>query len=344
MTPEEEKKAARAPFIPIVAAVCGTALLFAAMFAISRGLEAYVHYFGATPQDIATVGLEQTLKALEHKLPCTGSSPGKVTTSFRHTVVGFERATFTWDEAAYQVTGIKLWPVRSHEGKHERARAPRALADKLDDLLPGVDGEKRTWGAVTFHAEEDAGLSFEVAPKSPLLARQVEAARQVLVAVAFDISPTLSDKDLADLLGSGYALADIAKLDPVQPKAAIIAAIRARFPATVADGNGVDVPLRHPLLSAIRLEWPTFGGRVGPLRVSFTTRRSFDERRDAFVRCLTSKTSASKSRVRTLRFGTLEEHGIELEMSSHLRADADDAGLDAGPYAAMLAAIEACGA
>jgi len=122
------------------------------LFAVAgeMGKHFYPHYYGPTAEDIANVALNQTPKGVARALPCTDLHRVNVTTELRHSVVGFESAAFFWRESPDQVSGISLHAEEHEESKNKKegSSAPRALAGKLDELLPGVkdDGE-REWGA-----------------------------------------------------------------------------------------------------------------------------------------------------------------------------------------------------
>jgi len=90
---------------------------------------------------------------------------------------------------------------------------------------------------------------------NPLFATQVEAARQVLVAVAFDIPPTVSKQELADTLGAGYPLAVIATVDPLAPQQSTVSALSAKLPAALVERDGIRVPIDHTVVTEAMLRW-----------------------------------------------------------------------------------------
>jgi hypothetical protein len=116
------------------------------------------------------------------------------------------------------------------------------------------------WGTVKFDLR-DEDISFHVVRKSnPIAARQVDAARQVLLEAAFGIPVRASKKELADVLGAGYPLADIGAIGPATSLDDARASILAKCPGALEEDRGMGyaswtIPVDHPLLTSVRLHW-----------------------------------------------------------------------------------------
>jgi hypothetical protein len=269
--------------------------------------------------------------------------------------LSFEDATFSWNESPDHVSSIALHAVREEERAQKKAgaNAPRTLAAKLDDVLPGVsDDGRREWGAVDFHASTDGDLSFAVKGSAAdhqlnrLFARQVEAARQILVEVAFDIPHTVSKQELADTLGTGYPIKELASIDPTAPEADVVRALTSKLAAAIEDNQGVRVPIDHVVVSSATLRWEPFRSH---LQLSFHPRRSFKDRRDAFIACLEAQRGAPALHdgpIAVIRFATgnpLVIKGMQINVTADsVETFTYDAGPDVATYSAIIGAMDAC--
>ncbi len=326
------------------------------LFMIGAGMAPhfYPHYFGATAENISDVALSQTPKGLARALPCTETHRTEVETKFRHTVTSFEKATFDWRESPDQVSGISLHAEREHEeskNKKEGSSGPRPLAGKLDDVLPGVnDSGKREWGFVRFDADKTGDLSFEVKgagdnhQPNPLFARQVEAARQILVEVAFDIPHTVSKQELADTLGTGYPIAVLATVDPAAPPAETLRALNAKLAAALVDNDRIRVPIEHTVVSEATLRWTPF--RRKGFELSFRATRKFLDHRAAFITCLEEKTGSPAlhdGTIAVIRFGAITGPGIQINVNdAKVETFTYDAGANTATFSALIGAMDAC--
>ncbi len=315
-----------------------------------------IYKHGATAEDLASVALDQTPKALARALPAADARRDEVNVELRHGVTSFEKATFRWNDSADHVSRISLHAAREEEEPHKKkegSSAPRNLAGKLDDVLPGVtETGKREWGLVRFDASTNGDLSFEVngsaANHQPnrLFARQVEAARQILVEVAFDVPHTVSKQELADTLGTGYPIKELAAINPAAPQADTVRALTSKLAAAIEEPEGVSVPIDHVVVSSARLRWSAFRSRQ--FELSFRPRRSFKDHRAAFIACLESHTGAPALHdgpIAVVRFGAqpLVQRGIQINVTEDtVKTFTYDAGADVPTFSALIGAMDAC--
>jgi hypothetical protein len=347
----EEKKGP-----PTAVIAVGILVVLGVLVAAPEVFRIYKLHHAATPENIASVALDQTPKSLARSLPASNDERTDVKVLLRPGVA-FTSATFSWNESPDHVSKISLRAMQEEERAQKKsgANVSRSLGPKLDDALPGVDDRgEREWGAVTFKASPDGDLSFEVkgtaAENQPnqMFARQVEAARQILVEVAFDVPPTLPKQELADTLGTGYSIKELASVDPAAPQADTVRALTSKLAAAIEDSDGVRVPLDHALVSSARLRWSPFRARAH-FELSFHPRRSFKDRRAAFVACLEARTGAPALRdgpISVVRFAPgdpLVIKGIQMNVTADtIEGFTYDAGADVPTYSALIGAMDAC--
>ncbi len=342
---------------PSFVAVVGLAvLLLAGALAIGELPRLYRQHYAATPEDLARVALDTTPKGLAGTLHAAKEQRTEVKVELRPGITSFENATFRWDESPDHVSRISLHAVREEDephGKKEGTNAPRNLAGKLDDVLPGVSKEgHREWGPVRFDASSDGDLSFDVKSSlndhqpNPLFARQVEAARQILVEVAFDVPHTVSKQELADTLGTGYPIKELASIDPRAPQADSVRALTSKLAAAIEDSEGVLVPIEHVVVSAAHLRWSPFRSHF---ELSFRPRRSFKDHRAAFITCLEGHTGTPALHdgpIAVVRFAPgdpLVVQGIQINVTADtVETFTYDAGASIPTYSALIAAMDAC--
>jgi hypothetical protein len=345
----EEKKG---PSLVVI--VVGTFAVLGVMIATPELFRMYELHRAATPENLARVALDQTPKNLARSLPASDDERTQVKVLLRPGV-SFTSATFSWSESPDHVSKISLRAAEQEERAQKKsgANVSRSLGPKLDDVLPGVDDRgEREWGAVTFKASAGGDLEFEVkavaAENQPnrLFARQVEAARQILVEVAFGVPHTLSKEELADTLGTGYSIKELAAVDPTAPLIHAVRALTSKLPAAIEDRNGVRVPIDHALVSSATLRWSPFRSHF---ELSFRPRRSFKDRRAAFVACLEARTGAPALQdgpIAVIRFAPgdpLVIKGIQLNVTADtVETFTYDAGPDVPTYSALIAAMDAC--
>ncbi len=347
---EEEKNGP-----PFWVVAVGSCLVLAAVLAIAQLPRIWREHHGATPENLASVALDQTPKGLARSLPAAEEERTEVKVDLRQGLTSFESATFYWNESPDHVSRISLHAEHDEERAQKKAGAgpSRSLAAKLDDVLPGVnDDGKREWGAVELDASSSGDLSFSVKgtgadhQPNPLFARQVEAARQILVEVAFDIPHTVSKQELADTLGTGYPIKELASIDPTAPRADVVRGLTSRLAAAIADNEGVRVPIDHVVVSSATLRWEPFRSH---LQLSFHPRRSFKDRRAAFIACLEAYRGAPAlhdGAIAVVRFASgnpLVIRGMQLNVTADsVETFTYDAGPDVPTYAALIGAMDAC--
>lgn len=350
---EEKKKKKTSDILPLIAA--GGIVLVFAIALVVHGM--WPHYFGATVDDLEKVDLAQTPKAIAHDLPASTVRDKEVIVELRHTVIGYESAKFSWYESADQVSSMRLVAPHEHheKGKKEGDDREQSRAGKLETYLPGVEHGTREWGLVRFEASESGDVSFRVksilassshAP-NPNFDKQVDAARQVLMAVAFDVPPKLSHKELADLLGAGYPLADVAKLDPTVDKRTGFRAIATQFPGAIqSSDDSMRIPVDHPMLRDMQFRWKTpWNGGVDRLAIEFHSLAAFADRRATFIACVETKTGGPGA-TRGSKSGFVfradaGDAGIELDVTP-TNFETTISHVDAKSIATMIQTIDAC--
>lgn len=313
-----------------VAPIAIPAVIVVVFAAVIVSINVWPHYFGATAENIANVDLAATPKALAKAMPASEARSDEVRVKFRHTVVGFEETRFYWEHASDHVSRMKIVPEREEEdgkkGKRERDTSPKSLEGRLASWVPGVDHGSYRWGPVKLAASDDGELSFTVESSfddhsvNSMFAKQVEAARQVIVATAFEIPPTLSAKELADALGSGYALADVAKIDVTLPKTQALAAIRAQFPASLVEESKVRVPIAFLGLRNVTIRWSSSSR---PPRLEFSTTSALQGAVASLQTCVSAKTP------------WLQVRGNAVDVTS-------SGALDNATFSSVLLALDAC--
>jgi hypothetical protein len=251
-----------------------------AIGAVAGGYELYTHHYGATVDDIANVDLSQPMSVVERRLPATHEHVSRVETRFRHGVPRFEKAEIRFDSTMNCAVGIEL--ERAHDEEHRGDKKEGAddssRQQQLEHWLPGVDPNGEwSWGAVTFTTNATT-LSFRVkadATNPAAFHQVVDAARQVLLAVAFDRPTTSSLAELQLTLGVGHPISALSALDPAQDFEAHASELRARFPSAVQRSHSLDIPIDHPAVRSVALEWASRGRldrvRAKPRKVGLPT-------------------------------------------------------------------------
>jgi hypothetical protein len=325
---EKEKPSRLEQIAPIVLPVTVVIVVVAVIVSIN----VWPHYFGATAEDVANVDLATTPKALAKAMPASEKRSDEVRVKFRHTVVGFEETRFYWEHSGDHVSRMKLIPEREKDdgkkGKLEHDTSPKSLEGRLANWAPGIDHGSYRWGAVKLAASDDGELSFSI-DESPsddhsvnsMFAKQVEAARQVIVAVAFEIQPTLSAKEIADALGSGYPLADVAKIDVSMRKPQALAAIQAQFPASLVEESKVRIPVAFPGLRNVTIRWSS-SSQSRP-RLEFSTTTALQGSLGSLQTCVATKTQSL----------SIRGNAVDVTISGDL---------DNATFSSVLLALDAC--
>lgn len=232
------------------------------VLAIVGGIFLVPHFHGATPAQLEAESLSKTPKQLASDLPSTEVHGDTVRVEFKIGSAGpYERADFTWSSGFKDApTSMRL---RVEHGEHDKAAVVAALGRHFHNLKGG----DHRWGAVRIRAYGDDGdIQFDVDHTidnkvNPLFDRQVEAAKEVALNAAFNLPVRVSEKDIADLLGAGYPLAQIETIDLTTPIENAATTLKSQFPAVVVrDSTSFDLPLDHPLVSKLRLRWANQAG------------------------------------------------------------------------------------
>ncbi len=144
-----------------------------------------------------------------------------MTSRLRHSAHPYHSVQFTWDDGTYlslsAPVGMELLAERSDHDDPHGAVVIAALSKRFHALHSG----KWKWDTVSFDVHKrDGDIGFHVdGLQNSRFDRQLEAARQVVLEAAFGIPPRVSDRDLAELLGTGYgALEACPRGDHMTPK------------------------------------------------------------------------------------------------------------------------------
>jgi hypothetical protein len=249
------------------------------------------HYvYGTTPAQIAALSLEGSPRQVAKGLSLTDVDETRVRAKFRsHAGKPYEELDLRWDSKdASGPSEIRLTVEHATKDDDEHAgEMARALSRRFHAQRNG----QWRWGAVdiSVHSHGDFSASVDPTPHgktNAVFERQMDAARQVLLEAAFGIPVHASDADLAELLGTGYKLADVGKIDPrtlIEDAPALIAS---RFPGSLHDSSSDwEIALDHPLLKAVTLQWSNRrGGRLSDVRLE--TSEAYASSRDALEACL----------------------------------------------------------
>ena len=293
----------------------------AAIIATVGGYELYEHQLGATVDDIAKVDLAQPMSAVERRLPATHEHGSRIETRFRHDVPGFESAEIRFDDGVNCAYSIEL--ERAHEQERhgdKKEGAEVSSQQKLERFLPGVDANGEwSWGAITFRTSETT-LMFKVKPDAtaPAFHKVVDAARQVLLAVAFDRPTPTPIAELQATLGVGYPISTVSALDWTQDFESHQRELRERFPSAASRSHSLDIPIDHPAVRSVMLEWGS-KGRLDRLRAK---PRNAGAAPTTFASCVNAKLPSS----------VRNDNEIRVDVARGSTTD----------LAATLAAIDAC--
>ncbi|HEY1956123.1 MAG TPA: hypothetical protein VGH28_10925 [Polyangiaceae bacterium] len=322
--------------------VVGAVVLFAVGLPVFLE-EVLPHIHGATPAQLMDEPLARSPKQLASDLPSTKRSSNMVTVSFKKGAAGdYEKAEYTWDASTSDAPNSLRLRVEYHE------KAPD-VSPKLTRHFHAFQDGKHSWGPVTIRARDDGGVLFQVdrlvdGKTNPLFDRQIEAAKEVILNAAFDLPLRVSEQEIVDVLGAGYAPATLAKLDVMTTVEQAAAALRAIMPATLGSGSSFDVPLDHPLIPKVHLSWMNQPrGRLSS--VDLSTGKRYAANRNALEACLEKKLGPPKIDVTDYARGQkdflflLGTLTLRLGSSSiHLSTN----GLDDDSFARLFQALDAC--
>ena len=290
---------------------------------LGAGINLWPHYFGATIDDIANVNLAQSPKKLAKALPASHESGNHVKVHFRHTVPEFEVVELGWDDSQDHVTSMRLELEHEKKETGKTEHGDVSWHDRLEARLLGFGSSNdREWGFVRFSFDGHA-LSFRVKRAkdkmtNDMFDQQVEAARQVLVAVAFGREPSLPPKEIADALGTGYAAQDVALVD-VTLGTSSIAPIVAKFPGSLHTKDTVTIPLVHPFVHDVKINWS--GARV---HVDFHMMHAYGQAHETFGPCIAKQPAGA----------LLEVREQDLDTVSYM--------IDPRSFGSLIQALDAC--
>ena len=254
--------------------------------------------YGTTPAQLEALSLEGSPKKVAKGLSMTDVDDTRVKAKFKSSAgKPYESVELTWSsKSGTGPSRMRLIP--EHTKSEEDEHGVEVLAAVTHRLHAVHDGTWR-WGPVEISAAKRGELSASVDAEphgkmNPLFERQMDAARQLLLEAAFGIPVHASDADLAELLGTGYKLADVGKIDPrtlIEDAPALFAS---RFPGSVHDSSSEwDVAVDHPLLAHVELRWSNRrGGRLEDVRLA--TSDAYAASRDTLEACLANTLGAPK--------------------------------------------------
>jgi hypothetical protein len=244
-----------------IGAVKRTLLIVAGgvVIAVAGGVGAVVLHGrgGATAEDIAHVRLDVTADELVDMLPRSHAVHHEVETRLRHDVVGFEEVTFTFGGPAQHVSGMKL--VRAEEeGKARKSGHDDQLLDRRFAQLANASENEMKRGNVRFRlSPTDLAFDVDVGRRDLDADARVAVARDVLLSIAFGTPPKHTDKEVADALGTGYPVSDVARARLTFDKRESMDALMAQFPGSTRNEKSVRIPLVHPLIEDVEPRWKT---------------------------------------------------------------------------------------
>ena len=303
----------------------------------------YLH--GATPAQILDEPLERSPKQLAKDLPASASDKTSARVNFKKGAAGeYERVDFDWASGTSDAPNAMRLRAE-HGAKGDDAKA--ALTRRLHAL---DDGRFR-WGPVRIRADDDGDVRFSVdreidGKPNPLFERQVEAAKEVVLNAAFDLPLRVSDKELADVLGTGYSPAALATFDVETPVEKADAAVRVLAPAAIASGSSSwKVPLDHPLVTKVSLSWRNqANGRLSG--VYLTTSKQYAGRRAAFEQCVEKQLGPPAVDVTDYAGGRKDYKfrvgSFSLRLSESSVDVSNDGRIDATSFATLFRALDAC--
>jgi hypothetical protein len=287
---EEKKKFDASNLIPIIP-VGFMVLIIGGIVWESLG----AHVYGTMPAQIETLSLEGSPRQVAKGLTLTDVHSSSVRAKFK-TSAGkpYEYFELSWDSRSANPTSLRLVPESEKSEEDRGDDVVAALARRFHALH---DGDWQ-WGRVDIKAHKrDGELEARVATewnKKPnsLFDRQMDAARQILLEVAFGIPVHASDAELAELLGAGYKTADVGKIDPETPIENVPALMTARFPGALHDSSNTwEIAIDQPLFKSVAFTWENrSGGTLADTRLAVDD--AYAPSRDTLQACLASTLGA----------------------------------------------------
>lgn len=142
-------------------------------------------------------------------------------------------------------------------GQKPDAAARDVLSSRLNGGLDERDNW--SWGAVHL-STSTSGLHgrVETGGDAKVRQRRVAAVWSLLVGAAFDPALEPLAGEMLDVMGAGYPVAWLAKVSPQTPIDRAKASVLGTFPGAIVESPRqmrLTVPLDHPLLRSVELEW-----------------------------------------------------------------------------------------
>lgn len=312
--------------------------------------EVLPHLHGATPQQLASVQLGSP-KQVGHDLPMTSVKYGhEVEVKLRKGVCHpYEEAELDWAKKSLDAPEtMRLRAEHDHESTNG-ATVTAALRRHIHGFRAS-----HTWGPVSVNVSGNNGdIWFTVShylssgARNPLFDCQLEAARELVLNAALNVPIQVSDRELADVLGTGYPTAQLAQLDPGVSVESAPTVLHQLFPGAVPYGSGAwNVALDHPLVSSIELSWSNRpGGRLTSL--SFTITDAYPASRAVFESCLEKQVGPPTVHVTDYAAGKKDYSfaigSIVLILGgSGIDARSTIDPMNAGDFAHLFRALDAC--
>jgi hypothetical protein len=324
--------------------------IIAGIFLAALGVPLFVefawpHLHGATPADLARLSLSGSPKAVGRAAPASEVSNGSVRIHMKAGVSEYERVDLDWpSEDTSAPNAMRLRPENG-------AKQPD-VAVALGRWLPLHDG-RYEWGAVSFRVDEpDGDARFGIrrtvdGKPNTLFDRQLEAARQVLLNAAFGLPVTVSDAELADTLGTGYAVAAVARSNVFAlPLEQGLPFVTAHYPTATGRGSSVlTIPLDHPLIRSVTLRWDNKpGGMI--TTVELQTTDAYAGARDLFATCLQPRLGAPNVEVSDYAAGkknqSFKVSGVTLKLDPKTISVRMQGAADAAVWSMVFDAFDGC--
>lgn len=257
------------------------------------------HVYGTTPAQVEALSLEGAPKKVAKGLSLTDVDDTRVKAKFKSSAgKPYESFELRWSsKTASAPSEMRLVPEHTKDEEDDE-HGTEVLA-ALSRRLHALHGGEWRWGAVDISAGKHGELSARIdatphGKTNPLFDRQMDAARQLLLEAAFGIPVHASDADLAELIGTGYKLADVGKIDPrtlVEDAPALIAS---RFPGSLHDSSSDwEIAVDHPLLRGVALRWLNRrAGRLNEVRLEASD--AYPASRETLETCLANVLGAPK--------------------------------------------------
>lgn len=300
------------------------------------------HVHGTTPAQIEALSLEGSPKKVARGLSSTDVEETSVRARFRVSAgKPYEYLFLSWSsKTATAPTSMRLAPADKVDEEHV-AEITAALARRFH----AIEGSSWRWGPVEITADGTGELRATVsdAETNSLFERQMDAARQVLLEVAFGIPVHASDADLAELLGTGYKTADVGKIDPGTPVEDAPALIAARFPGSLHDtSTRWEIAVDHPLLRSVELHWSNHRG--GRMSVQLNADHAYAASREQLQSCLANAIGPSQTKV-TDYAANKKDHVFVIGSMKLVLGNADisvSGDIDAASFTKLFDAFAGC--